>query len=418
VADPSQRQPLSRRAFLASAAGTATALASRPASLWARVPGANDRLRIGVIGAGGRGRYVTRTMLKEPGVEVVALADVFEGSLQEARKLATGGAPRIHRDYRRLLEDREVDAVVIGSPDHWHAPMAIDAVRAGKDVYLEKPLAHTIEEGRAIVRAARESGRIVQVGLQQRSGPHYQQAKREYFDSGRIGKVGYVRTWWHGQNPRLLDPARDRRPEGLDWEAFVGPAPKRPFSARQFYQWRNYADFGEGQVGDLFTHWVDVVHWFMGEELPKAASTIGGIYHYPDGRDWPDTVSLLLEYPGGWTCSFEASLAPGARGYGIEFLGTQGRLFIDRNRYTWTPEGSGAKPETAGVDHDITLDHTRNFVHSVRTRTPPASDVLAAHRSTLASHLANQAYLRKARVELDPRPERALGPAAREPRER
>jgi predicted dehydrogenase len=251
------------------------------------------------------------------------------------------------------------------------------------------------------VRAAAASDRIVQEGLQQRSGPHYQEAKRLFFDSGRIGKVGHVRTWWHGQNPRALNPALDRRPEGLDWEGFVGPAPAQPFNPRRFYQWRNYADFGEGQVGDLFTHWVDAVHWFMGEDLPAAASTIGGVYHFPDGRDWPDTVSLLLEYPGGWTCAFEASLAPGASGFGTEFFGTGGRLFIDRNRYTFTPSGSGATPETKQIEGDITLDHARNFVECVRARRTPNSDPLSAHHSALASHLANLSYLRKERVTFD-----------------
>jgi predicted dehydrogenase len=249
---------------------------------------------------------------------------------------------------------------------------------------------------------------VVQIGLQQRSGPHYIEAKQKYFDSGRIGKVGHVRTWWHGQNPRALNPALERRPEGLDWEGFVGPAPARPFNPRQFYQWRNYADFGEGQVGDLFTHWVDVVHWFVGEDLPVAASTIGGTFHFPDGRDWPDTVSLLLEYPGGWTCSFDASLAPGASGFGTEFFGSNGRLFIDRNRYTFTPSGSGATPETSTIERDITIDHAKNFVNAVRTRGTPPSGVVSAHHSTIASHLANLAYLRKQRVTFDPAAERAL----------
>jgi predicted dehydrogenase len=390
--------PLTRRAFVATAtAAAASAISPRAASSYARVRGANDRLRLGVIGAGGRGRYVME-LLQGADVDAVALCDVFEGSLQEARARVTGPSPRLHRDHREVLDASDVDVVVIATPDHWHAPMAVDACRAGKDVYLEKPLAHTIDEGRAIVEAAEQTGRIVQVGLQQRSGSHYQEAKARYFDPGRIGRIGHVRTWWHGQNPRLLDPARDRRPPGLDWERFVGPASPRPFDPRQFYQWRNYAAFGEGQVGDLFTHWVDVVQWFMGDGLPKAASAMGGIYHFPDGRDWPDTVSVLVEYPGSWTCSFEASLAPGARGLGVEFLGTEGRLYIDRNRYTFT--ANSGETETGGVEHDITRDHVRNFVASVRARTVPNAPVLTSHRSTLISHLANLAYLRSSPVEL------------------
>ena len=398
---------LSRRTFLSTAAGAGMA-AVFPATSRARAQGANDRLRVGVIGAGGRGRYVMQLLQRQPGVEIVALCDVFQGSLAEARKLVTTAGPRMLGDHRELLDDRTVDAVLIATPDHWHAPMTIDAVRAGKDVYLEKPIAHSIEEGRAIVRAAAESGRVVQVGLQQRSGPHYVQAKQAFFDSGRIGEVGHVRTWWHGQNPRALNPALDRRPDGLDWERFVGPARAQPFNPRRFYQWRNYADFGEGQVGDLFTHWVDVVHWFVGESLPSAASAIGGVFHFPDGRDWPDTVSLLLEYPGGWSCAFEASLAPGASGWGTEFFGTGGRLFIDRNRYTFTPAGSNATPETRQIEGDITTDHVRDFVESVRTRRKPSSDPLSAHHSALASHLANLSYTRKERVVFDRSQETAL----------
>jgi predicted dehydrogenase len=343
-------------------------------------------------------------------VEVVALADVWGTSLDRAQQMIPTATPRRFADYRALLDDVSIDAVLIGTPDHWHAPATIDAVRAGKDVYVEKPLAHSIEEGRQIVRAVQETGRIVQVGLQQRSGPHYIQAKREFFDTGRIGRVGHVRTWWHGQNPRSLDPALDVRPEGLDWERWVGPRPMRPFNPRQFYQWRNFADFGLGQIGDLFTHWVDVVHWFMGEDLPRAASTLGGVLHFPDGRDWPDSTAVLVEYPGGWTCSFEASLAPGARGLGVEFLGTEGTLSITRDRYTWTPVAGGASSETVTAAGDITADHARDFIEALRRRAQPSSDVLSAHRSTLISHLANQAYRQKSRQDFDAAPERALAP--------
>lgn len=394
------RAPITRRTFLSATAAAAVSakLSPRTALSDSRILGANDRLRLGVIGLGGRGRYLME-LLQGPDVEIVALCDVYQGALDAARARVTGPAPRTTGKYRELLDAPDVDAVVVATPDHWHAPITVEACDAGKDVYLEKPLAHTAEDGRAIVHAAQESGRIVQVGLQQRSGAHYREAKARYFDSGRIGRLGHVRTWWHGQNPRELDPSLNRRPDGLDWERFVGPAPARPFDPRQFHHWRNYADFGSGQVGDLFTHWVDVVQWYTGDTLPQAASTIGGILHFPDGRDWPDTVSLLVEYPGVWTCSFEASLAHGARGYGVEFLGTGGRLSIDRNRYTFTPVDG--EPERGGLDHDITRDHTAEFVECLRGHTAPNASVLTSHRSTVISHLANQAYLRRERVTID-----------------
>jgi predicted dehydrogenase len=401
--------PLTRRAFVARSAGVAAvaALSATPlsAASWRRVRGANARLRLGVIGTGGRGRYVMTLFQKQPELDVVALCDVYDAYLQQAAARAPGA--RTYGDYRRLLDARDVDAVLIATPDHWHAPMAVDAARAGKDIYVEKPLAHTPEDGRRIVRAVRETKRVMQVGLQQRSGPHYLEAKREYVDGGKLGKVVYVKTWWHGNAARVVRPPFAEQPAGLDWKQFVGPAKARPFDPKQFVNWRSYFAFGGGTITDLFTHWIDVAHWYMGEELPTSASAAGGIYQYADGRDAPDTVNVLLEYPGGWSASFEASLAPGARGAGVELMGAGGNLYIDRGRYTFTPAERDAQPITVQSQGDQTDWHVQNFVECVRTRATPTSDALSGYRSALATLMGKQAYVEKRRVTLDPARERA-----------
>lgn len=408
---PAPDAPLSRRAFVAQSAGAAAAVAAGsvlpaalPAAAWARVPGANARLRLGVIGTGGRGRDVMGAFQRQPDVDVVALNDVWDVAANEARAKA-GTQAAVLTDYRRLLDRKDVDAVLIATPDHWHAPMAVDACAAGKDVYIEKPLTHRAEEGHAIARAVREHRRVMQVGLQQRSGAHYLRAKREYFDSGRIGKVAYVRTWWHGNTYHLRKPTFTAQPAGLDWRQWVGPARMRPFDALQFWNWRSYFDFGGGTITDLFTHWIDVAHMFLGDDLPASAAAAGGIYQYKDGRTAPDTVNLLLEYPREWTASFDATLVPGARGEGLEFVGTGGSLLIDRAQYTFTPPGR-EPPVTVRAEGDLTDAHVRNFLDCVASRRAPNSDVVGGHRSALASHLGKQAYLEKRRVAFDVRRER------------
>jgi predicted dehydrogenase len=382
---------MNRRNFLA--AGTALAAS--------RVLGANDRVRLAVIGSGNRARSVMGLFMKNPTVEVVALCDVWDEAVGQAQKMLPAKAAE-STDYRALLDRKDVDAVLIGTPDHWHAQMCIDACKAGKDVYVEKPLTLTPEEGPDIIKAARQSHRVMQVGMQQRSGEHYARAKAEYFDSGRIGKVTMARTWWHGNGWHLRKPPFTDKPAGLDWKAFVGPRPARPWNAHQFWNWRAYLDFGGGQITDLFTHWIDVVHWFMQEDLPAAAVASGGVYHYKDGRTAPDTINVLLEYPGQWTATFEATLAPGARGAAIEFCGAEGRLMITRGGYTFTPvKGDPEQVQVEGRGDLMTLAHVENFLSCMRTRNRPTGDVEIGHRSALASHLGNIACVQKRRISME-----------------
>lgn len=395
----------SRRKFIRTgAAGMAMTAAS-----WNRVSGANDRLRLGVIGTGNRGSDVMSWFLKEPDVDVTAVCDCYDKALANAVK-ATEGKAKTYTDYRALLASKDVDAVLIATPDQWHKQMAVDACNAGKDVYVEKPLTFAIEEGHEIIRAVKANRTVLQVGLQQRSGIHYAEAKRQYVDTGKLGKIALVRTWWHGNAYHLRKPNFTEQPAGLDWKAFLGPVKFRPFDAHQFYNWRAYLDFGGGQITDLFTHWIDVVHWFVGEDLPVAANAAGGVYAYNDGRTAPDTITLEVEYPSKWVATFEATLVPGGRGAAIEFMGTEGRLLIDRSGYTYQAkaERRQAPPEPVVVKNEIPLEklHVRNFVDSVKSRKLPNSDVVSGHRSALASHLGKMAYLQKRRVAFVPATEK------------
>lgn len=396
----------SRRNFIATTGGGALGLT---AASWGKVLGANDRVRLGVIGTGNRGGDVMSWFQKESDCQVVALCDVYDQNLNAALEKTEKKAKPL-TDYRALLDLKDVDAVLIATPDPWHVKMATDACKAGKDVYVEKPLTFTIEEGHEMIKVTKATNRVVEVGLQQRSGEHYAEAKREYVDSGKLGKITLVRTWWHGNGYHLRKPNFTEKPAGLDWKAFLGPVKYREFNAHQFYNWRAYLDFGGGQITDLFTHWIDVVHWFVGEDLPIVANASGGVFHYKDGRTAPDTICIQLEYPSQWTATFEATLVPGARGAAIEFLGEKGRLYIDRGSYTYQEaqvrRGPVPEPITKRAAKSLEAQHVRNFLDCVKSRKTPNSDVVGGHRSALASHLGKIAYVQKKRITFDPAKER------------
>jgi predicted dehydrogenase len=394
------KEEIARRAFLGGAAALT-------AASYSRVLGANDRVQLGVIGTGDRGRFVMGQFLETAQVHVGAVCDIYGQQIDLAKQKATDA--RTFSDHRKLLELKELDAVLIATPDHWHAVTAIDALNAGKDVYVEKPLTRTIDEGPAIVKAARINERVCQVGMQQRSGRHYLRAKSEYLDTGKLGKITLARTWWHGNTYHLRKAPESlaARPSNLDWAHFLGPVKWRDWDPQQYYNWRAYLDFGGGQVTDLFTHWIDVVHLFVNQEVPKSAGAAGGVYAYKDGRTAPDTISVLLEYPGEMTATFEATLVPGVTGAAVELCGTEGRLWIDRSRYEWHPRGGEAVIVKA-EGPDMTFDHVSNFLECMRTRRRPNGDVLIGHRSAQASHLGNLAYLEKRRIDFDPQREEIL----------
>jgi predicted dehydrogenase len=384
-----------RRAFLRGATA-ATALS------YSRVWGANDRIQLALIGCGERGRYDMGNFIKTGSADVVALCDIYSAQLDKAKEAAPKA--KTYHDHRQVLDLKEVDVALIGVPDHWHAPIAIDALNAGKDVYVEKPLTLNIGEGPQIVKAARVNNRICQVGMQQRSGKHYLEAKREYVDSGKLGKITMARTWWHG-NGYHLRKAPDylkTQPQDLDWARYLGRLKWRDWDPQQYWNWRAYLDFGGGQITDLFTHWIDVVHMFMGQDNPTAAVAAGGVYNYKDGRTAPDTINVLLQYPSEFTATFEATLAPGITGAAVELAGTQGRLLIDRQHYEFHPPGRNAQPVVVKASSNLDMDHVENFIECVRSRKLPNGDVLIGHRSAQASHLGNIAYMEKRRIDFDP----------------
>lgn len=380
------------------------------AASYSRILGANERIRLGLIGCGDRGKLVLSNFIKTDQVEVPAICDVWAEKMAEVKKTSAPNAQEFG-DHRKLLDQsKQLDAVLIATPDHWHAQTAIDALNAGKDVYVEKPLTLTIEEGPQIVKAARINDRICQVGMQQRSGKIYLQAKEEFIKTKKLGKITLARTWWHGNTYHLRKAPENlqRKPSDMDWGRFLGPVKWRDYDPQQYYNFRAYLDFGGGQVTDLFTHWIDVVHMFMEQDNPISASAAGGIYAYPDGRTAPDTINVLLEYPNNWTATFEATLAPGLQGAAVELIGTEGRLNITRTRYEFTPRGKGATPTVFNANYDITIDHVVNFVECVKSRKRPNGDVLIGHRSAMASHLGNIAYVQNRKLHFNPEREEIL----------
>ncbi len=391
----------SRRSLLRGAAAFT-------AASYSRILGANDKLNLGLIGAGGRGMYVTKVFNDSKRVNVQAVAEVWGDRLDKA--LSTYADAKGFVDHRKLLETKTLDAVLIATPDHWHSGCTIDALNAGKDVYVEKPLTLKIEEGPEIVKAARVNNRICQVGMQQRSGSLYLQAKKEYIDSGKLGKITLARTWWHGNGAHLqIAPTTlASRPSNLDWARFLGPVKWRDYDPQQYYNFRAFLDFGGGQVTDLFTHWIDVVHMFMEQDDPISAVAAGGVYHYKDGRTAPDTIHVLLEYPKEWTATFEATLAPGIKGAAVEMCGTEGRLYITRSEFQFWPNERNPQPVIVKNQVEQTVEHVANFLDCCASRKLPNGDVYIGHRSAQASHLGNIAYLQKRRLRFDPAREEIL----------
>ena len=371
-----------------------------------RVSGANDRIRVAVIGSGGRGLHVSRLFAANADAQITAVCDVYRPRAESLQAVHAGS--ELFSDHRALLDKAGCDAVLITTPDHWHVPVGVDALNAGKDVYIEKPLTLRTEEGPLIIKAARDRKRMCQVGMQRRSSAVWRSVKEQIIDTGKLGKVTLVRTWWHGNAVHLLRAPEELRtkPDTLDWDRFVGPLKKRPYDPQQFYSWRAYLDYGGGMITDLFTHLLDASHMLLGIDSPVAAVASGGVYHYKQDRTAPDTITAALEYPDQMTMTFDGTLVPGAAGVGVIVYGTGGRLEMAG---TPTFVGISQQPEVIpvvrperppGVIDGETFLHVRNFLDCMRTRKLPNGDVEIGHRSAAASHLATQAYIQKKRITL------------------
>jgi predicted dehydrogenase len=377
----------SRRHFSGAALATAASAS--------RILGANDRIRLAAIGVGGRCQHLMRMANQTGGVEFAAVSDVYQPRMAQAKEQLAPRAEGV-KDFRAVLERKDVDAVIIGSPDHWHVPMVVAAVEAGKDAYCEKPLTRTLEEGETVIRAVEDSKRIVQIGYQQRSWPHFFEA-RKLVDSGALGKVTMVESYWYqNYNTRAL-PEQDV--SQLDWRAWLGAAPPRMFDPWRFRRWRVFWDYGGGSLTDLYSHWVDTIHWFMGDSVPLTARATGGRY-FLKRFECPDTISASYQYPKGFTIAYEGTFLSNLEDGGIVFRGTEATLRLTRAGFEVQTEKAAAAqktnrpaPEqTARSAGDGTLDHMRNFLDCVRSRRRPNSDVRSAVDSANAAHYGNLAY--------------------------
>jgi predicted dehydrogenase len=379
-----------RRTFFAAATGLA--IGTRLAGAGAQ--GANDRIRIGIIGTGGRARGEMGLLKRLPGNEIVAVCDVYEPRMLQAADIAGPAAVKV-ADYRRILDDRNVDAVLIGAPDHWHKTIALDAVAAGKDVYVEKPVSHTIAEGVEMVKAIEASKQIVQTGTQQRSWDHWVLGK-QIVDSGRLGQITFVQTYWYQHS--TAGPYAPVTMDKLDWKRWLGPAQDQPFRPERFYQWRHFWDFGGGQVTDLMTHWIDVVHWYMNVDAPLSAVATGRNYNL---KLWeaPDTVNVTLEFPKDFMAVYLGTYVSKVDDGGLEFRGDKGTLKIDRSRLAFYRDDAANAAGTNAPEPDIyvrssgdgTLTHLQNWLDCIRSRKAPNAPIRAGHHAARTSHIANAA---------------------------
>ena len=409
----------------ALAAGTATAAGAAPS---ASILGANERIRVGLIGCGGMGQADLRDFLKVEGVQCIALCDVDDSKTAETREWMTRQNAQppdlVTRDFRRVIDRPDIDAVIVGTPDHWHALPTVMACQAGKDVYVEKPLSISIGEGRAMVKAARKHNRVVQMGTQQRSAPHFAEAV-EYVKSGRLGKIRLVRAWayqgWMGNIPKVPD---SDPPAGVDYEMWLGPAPKRPFNKNRFhFNFRWYWDYSGGLMTDWGAHMIDIANWAMGIKAPGSALSVGGKFGFPDdAEETPDTQQVLWSFPEFsmlWEHATAIDRGPEARNHGVAFHGNNGTLVVDRGGWEVYPEVAtvDGKPQykltafprrSVGNDQSH-LEHVKNFLNCMRTRQLPRSDVEVGHNSMIACHLGNIAFRLGRQIRWDADNERMIG---------
>jgi predicted dehydrogenase len=418
---PTLRQP-TRRQFLALAGATTvlsrrSALASEPA----KPVSPNDHVRIALLGAGGQGQSDTETALKVPGVELVAAADVYDGRFAQCRE-KFGKGLQLTRDYREVLARKDVDAVIVATPDHWHTQITVDALEAGKDVYCEKPLVHSVEEGARVLAAEKKTARILQVGSQGVSSIVYAKS-RELFASGAIGQVNLIEGWTNRNSVMgaLHWPIpKDASPQTVDWDRFLGSAPKRPFEPARLFRWRLYNDYGTGITGDLFVHLFSGMHFVTGAAGPRRVFCSGGLRYWKDGREIPDVMVAVFDYPArGATPAFNLTLKVNFVDGGVtsewgesgfRFVGNEGLMELGGNGVTvsrrpplakdWDadPADERAVAEattqrfTAPDGYSASLDHFRNFFAAVRSRKPVVEDGLFGLRAAAPSLLCNMSY--------------------------
>lgn len=411
-----------RREFLKQAgfgvAGTAALLATQ--SLQAA--GANDKLVFGAIGCGGQGSAIARSFAGQPDCRVAYVCDPDRA---RAEKLAAeikeiqGAQPEIVADLRKILDDKSVDAVTIGTPDHWHAPAAILACAAGKHVYVEKPCSHNVREGRLMIEAARKANRVVQVGTQSRSAAHVRKAA-EALRSGAIGDVLVAKAWNSQRRGSIGHAAPSEPPSGFDYDLWVGPAPMTPFQPnRHHYGWHWWFAFGTGDMGNDGVHDIDIARFGLGVEThPTTITAIGGKYAYDDDQQFPDTQYVLFEYPGAGGVGqrrqliYEQRLWSNYKQEGFEngnaFYGTNGMMLLGKKE-GWKLFGPKNQLIDSMEPESLGLPHHRNFIECVRSGAKPNADIEINHLSTALCHLGNLACRVGRRLEFDPQTEQFRG---------
>jgi predicted dehydrogenase len=384
----------------------------------------SDQVRLGILGTGRQGMYNMQKFMEHPECQVIAVCDVYEPHLRRAQE-QTSAKP--FSDFRKVIDRDDIDALVISTPDHWHALMTVMGCQAGKDVYVEKPISVAVAEGRKMVEAARQYRRVVQVGTQQRSGLHFQHAVK-LVQQGELGEVAAVRTWNFGNSsPQGIGNPPDSDPPGdLDWDMWLGPAPKVPFNPNRFGVFENnwsyfrwFWDYAGGMMTDWGVHLLDIVQWAMKVDAPEKISASGDKFVLRDNRETPDTLMATYRYPG-FICTYENRTSNGHpindRSYGIEFYGTKGTMSLNRQGFEITPEFSGRGEESvprmysmqAEDVNDSNHDHVRNFLDCMKTRENPISDIEIGHRSTTSCLLANIALRTGRQIRWDGTSERIL----------
>ena len=413
---------VSRRSFVKAAAAVA------PAALPAVA--ASDEVTIGVIGAGGRGYYLTeRLYVGSRNVKVLSVCDTYQGNLNRIRdRVQTMGknSPQATADYQQVLANKDVQMVIIATPEHLHHRMTLDAIKAGKHIYIEKPLSHTIEEGEEVLKAANASKLKIQVGTQNRSNSLYGMAK-QMISQGIIGDCHYVRAFWYRNALAGGVPAwrytipKDASTENTDWNRFLGEAPKREFDKQRYYQWRLYWDYSGGISTDLLVHQTDITNFVLGKTLPDTCVASGGVYRWADpgdDREVPDTMSALYEYSDKFHLNYSCYFGNDNFGYGEQFCGNEGTVeVLNRSLLRFTPQSFGGKPfanrkeavvELPGNDNLAVEAHIRNLVEAIQGKAQLVAPVEIGQQAAISGHMATLALRNKKMVRWDARARKAI----------
>jgi predicted dehydrogenase len=412
-------KPLNRREFMKGSIGAA---AMFTAFSQATVRGANEKVIMGVMGLGGRGTQLAEWFAMRPDVEIAYLCDPDTRRFARAREAveeAQNKRTTLVQDFRKILDDNRVDAIVNATPDHWHGLGTIMACQAGKDVYVEKPMSHNVWEGRKMIEAARKYKRVVQVGMQSRSAPYTKKAK-EYIESGKLGDVYVVRVFNMMQHAKQKAVADQPVPEGFDYDIWCGPAPKLPYNPS--HRWLNQWEYSCGPIPGDAVHQLDLARYLLNDiPYPKAVSHAGGVCSLKDGRETPDTQLALFDY-GALTLMLEAALwtpymtkTPSAlrdtdrfpnwsfNGTRVEVLGTEGFMYYGRHGDGWQAYDAQGELVRSEYGRQADKEHQDNFIECIRTRKKATADVEIGHQTALLCHMANISYrVGNQRLEFDP----------------